>query len=139
MVPQPEDMSTMLRPLSVVFASVLVALGVLASLVAAVPPAAAATTVVQVTRCDYTTIGSPSGETVAHWDEALLKETYGAGITVTQVEFSWILSGFTLSSSGRIEGENARAETPYKASSGTARVRLSNGTLLSSSASCHLI
>jgi hypothetical protein len=62
--------------------------------------------------------GWPS-ETIAHWNSAFIESEYGRGVHVTRVQFQWEFT--TVFGSGseysyawaRIEGDNARAGTPF--------------------------
>jgi hypothetical protein len=127
------------RRFSVVYVSVLLMLGAFVPLVVAAPPAGAQT-VIEVTRCDYlSNVGSFSGETVVHWDEALLKQIHGAGIAISEVSFSWVTPVSTLGGLGRRDGENARTETPSGALSVTATLWLTNGRFVRAFSSCHAI
>jgi len=107
----------MRRRLSLAVAGVLLGFGLIGPLGAATPAAGTATFAPHITRCEY---GSAHGYvyTEAHWNQSALGHLH-----VTQVQFQW----GSIVVSAPIEGENARAFTPFGAASAVAIVRLSDG------------
>lgn len=83
--------------------------------------------------------GWPS-ETIAHWNSAFIESEYGRGVYVARVQYRWELSTVFGGGSAysyawaRIEGDNARAATPFFfTAQATAAALLSDNRVLYSS------
>jgi hypothetical protein len=107
----------MRRRVSLAVAGVLLGFGLIGPLGASTPAAGTVSFAPHITRCEY---GSAHGfvYTEAHWNQSALGHLH-----VTQVQFHW----GSIVLPAPIEGENARAFTPFGATLASATVRLSDG------------